>query len=94
MLLSVDLLCLFYFEMEYHEENQNKLFKNYKQAEGTKENETGGRGQGICFFSLLQDLSSLARIKPRAGKHQGLPTGPPENSQNTTFKTRFRTKTG
>lgn len=70
--------------MEYNEENQNKLFlKNYKQPEGTKENEKGGKGTGHnLFFFPLQDLSSLAR------KHQALPTGLQENSQDTTFKRR------
>ena len=79
-----NLLCLFYFEMEYNEENQNKLFfKIYKQAEGTKENETGGKGTGHKLFSAPCKI-----LVPWPGKHQALPTGLPENSQDTTFKRR------
>ena len=65
--------------------NKQKAPKKMRQGDGDR---------AYAFFSLLQDLSSMARIKPRAGKHQGLPNGLLENSQNTTFKTRFRTKTG
>lgn len=79
-----NLLCLFYFEIEYNEENQNKLFKkNYKQAEGTKENETGGKETGHKLFSAPCKI-----LVPWPGKHQALPTGLPENSQDTTFKRR------